>query len=320
MDLIAKFDPSKTGKFTQFLIKKLRDKWAEPQLRKLRKRDMGYEIPSGDNRIEETIIYYLSEIFGKENLESLYSLHNHLENNRIDGERDINQYKDWEDVQKANSLATIKYEQKRLEKEVMRVTETDEWLVIRPLTFESSLTYGAGTKWCTSMKSNRDYFYKYCRNGVLIYAINKKNGDKYGLFHDFHGNRGEFSVWNAPDQRIDSVESSIPSDILKIIYQHSKNESPNYDYFSTEEKERDPYGSKKMSEAVLVVEDRITDETEYYDTGEIEDPRDYEMEVPRPMVEERVYRDEPMRDEPMRDPWVGLPTRNYEGEENERRA
>jgi hypothetical protein len=315
VDLIAKFDPSRTGKFTQFLIKKLRDKWEEPQLRKLRSvRVDGYVVPHGNNRIEDTIIHYLSEVFGKENLESLHSLHNHLENNRVEGERDINQYKDWEEVQKANSLATIKYEQKRLEKEVMKVMENDEWLVIRPLTIESSLTYGAGTKWCTAMKSNKDYFYKYCRNGVLIYAINKNNGDKYGIFHDIHGNRGEFSMWNAPDQRIDSIESSIPADILKTIYQYSKNEIPNYEYFSKEEKNIDNYGHKKMSEATLEAvvygEDRAVEDIGY-DTDEMEAPMNYEMEVPRPMREE-VVEDRVYRDEPQRDPWVGVPQQGME--------
>lgn len=261
VDLINKFDPSKTNKFTQFLVKKLRDNWAEPQLRKGRLRDRGdgYELPEGNNRIEQHIIYYLHETFGEDNLKSLHSLHNHMENNRVEGEKDINQYKTWEDIQRVNALTTIKYEQKRLEKEVIRVIENDEWLVIKPLTFQSSLTYGSGTKWCTASKGNKDYFYKYSNNGVLVYAINKKNGDKYGLFYDLHNNRGEFSVWNAPDVRIDSVESSIPSDLMKEIYHHMKNTENNYSYFSKDEQEicHEYYGGKKSLSGLVALREEV---------------------------------------------------------------
>ena len=351
VDLITKFDPSKTGKFTQFLIKKLRDSWDEPKLRKLRKRreeeGTDYETPTSENRIEQQILYYLNEVFREENLRSLHSLHNHMENNRVEGEKDINQFKNWEDVQKADALATIKYEQKRLEKEVMKVTETEDWLVLRPLTFQSSLTYGSGTKWCTASRGNRDYFYKYSNNGVLVYAINKKDGDKYGIFYDLHGNRGEFSVWNAPDIRIDSVESSIPGDLMKTIFQHVKNTETNYHFFSKEEQERshEYYGGKSLRgvvEMAVPMEDirRHQYENEAYDEM-LDTAIDEDVEIMTNEDEgeslnvvwrgnmegaERVYEyveteTVTEREEPARDPWIGVPqNREWGGEEVERRG
>ena len=72
-----------------------------------------------------------------------------------------------------DSSETVTNIQKLLEKEVQKIVEEDEWLVVRPLTVESSLTYGAGTKWCTASRHNKEYFYRYSRNGVLFYVINK---------------------------------------------------------------------------------------------------------------------------------------------------
>lgn len=340
VDLISKFDPSRTSKFTQFLIKKLRDSWEEPQLRELRAKsrdeDGGYEIPEGGNRVEQQIIYYLNEVFGEDNLRALHSLHNHLENNRVEGEKDINQFNGWEEVQKANSLATLKYEEKRLEKEVMKVIENDEWVFVRPLSFNSSLTYGSGTKWCTASKHNREYFYKYSHNGVLVYAINKKDGDKYGIFYDLHNNRGEFSVWNAPDVRIDSVESTIPGDLLKEVYKYMKDTQPNAHYFSKEENERynSYYGNKKMvyEDEVATPMDMAMDEApqQEYEMAEVDMDETVELStdegesltvVWRGNMEgaERVYeyveteRNEAVN-EPARDPWGVVPVeREWEG-------
>lgn len=270
VDIISKFDPSSTGKFTKFLIESMRTLKSERKrsLRKPRRKlntPGTYETPSPEEHhiVENILIHHFEELYGRDNLDSLYSFHNHLENNRIDeGNRDINQYTNWEDIKKQVSLATIKYEQKRLEKEVIKVLENDEWLVIRPLTLESSLTYGAATKWCTAMRTNYEYFYRYCNCGVLTYVIDKKNGDKYGVYYDSYGHissRGEFSIWNVLDKRIDSVESTIPSDVMKQIYEMSKIEEPNKAYFSDSERIRG-YGNEKLQlKSMSTVEDSLED-------------------------------------------------------------
>ena len=245
VDLINKFDPSETGKYTGFLTKILKDKIAERENEKHVKKgrlrtlnidyDSEFKMPKGTNDLEEVLIHYLSKLYSRENMETLIRFHQHVKENRIIG-KDINSYKGWDEINKEVSLATLKQTQKLLEKEVQKVVEIDEWLVIRPLTMEASLTYGAGTKWCTSMRHNKDYFYRYSRNGVLCYVINKLDGDKYGLFYDMESN--EFSIWNAPDRRIDSVESTIPSDLMSKLYKFMKTEKSNYDYFSESEKNK----------------------------------------------------------------------------------
>lgn len=285
VDIVSKFDPSETGKYTSFLIKLLKESSDKPKRGRLRSRAEvirsvrgEFVRPKGESNIEEHIISYLTDVYDVKNLETLIKFHEHLENHRIDEDkRDINQYKSWDELNRIVSLATIKLEQKRLEKEVIRVLETEEWLAVRPLTIESSLTYGAGTKWCTASRGNHDYFYRYCNDGVLTYVINKKNGDKYGIMY----NKGskEFSMWNAPDLRIDSVESTIPSEIVREIYEMSKVELSNRHYFSQEEIYRmeSQYGLKKvsieevavpMNEAMDMIEEATPMDARDYDTEE----------------------------------------------------
>jgi hypothetical protein len=270
VDVINKFDPSNSSKFTGFLIKKLKEHLdnrksmlGKPSFRgRLREvileggnsNTKKFPEPIADNDLEKTIIYYLTDCYGRENLESLHMFNEHLKENRIpQGQRDINNYGSWEEIQKITSLATIKLDQKRLEKEVITVIDNEEWLVIRPLTIESSLTYGSGTKWCTASKNNHEYFYRYAKNGVLNYVINKMDGEKYGVYYDISNN--EFSIWNAPDRRIDSVESTMPFEIINTIYKISKIGEPNYSYFSESEKlKSNSYYSDKMEEVPMMDE------------------------------------------------------------------
>lgn len=271
VDLINKFDPSDSGKYTKFLTKILKDRIAEREhkfderekkkgrLRTLNDCDSDFKVPRGTNDLEEVLIHYLTDVYSRENMETLISFHQHVKENRIIG-KDINSYKGWDEITKEVSLATLKQTQKLLEKEVQKVIETDEWLVVKPLTMESSLTYGSGTKWCTAMRHNKDYFYRYSHNGVLCYVINKLDGDKYGLFYDMESN--EFSIWNAPDKRIDSVETTIPSDLMSKLYKFMKTEKRNYDYFSESEKNKyEKYFELKAYEPALEQPDR-----------EVEDP------------------------------------------------
>lgn len=272
VDVINKFDPSSSSKFTGFLIKKLKNHLDErksmlgkPSFRgRLREVILeggnsnikNFSKPIGDNDLENNIIHYLTECYGRENLESLHLFNEHLKENRIpQGYRDINNYDSWEEIQKITSLATIKLDQKRLEKEVMTVIDNEEWLVIRPLTIESSLTYGSGTKWCTASKQNHEYFYRYAKNGVLNYVINKINGEKYGVYYDISNN--EFSIWDAPDRRIDSVESTIPFEIINTIYKISKIGEPNYSYFSESEKLKSNSYFEEKSEPALTYQDEV---------------------------------------------------------------
>lgn len=297
VDLINRFDPSDSGKYTKFLIKILKDKLIERQsyerkgrLRTLNIADRGeFTMPKGTNYLEDVLISYITEeVYGRENIETLISFHKHVKENRIVG-KDVNNYTDWDQLTRDVSLASLKQNQKMLEKEVQKVVETDEWLVVRPLTMESSLTYGSGTKWCTAMRNNRDYFYRYSRNGVLCYAISKVDGDKFGLYYDMENN--EFSIWNAPDRRIDSIESTIPSDLMDKLYKFMKTEKRNYEYFSDSEKEKcDEYYQLSKAEEPMVEEAQVVPmempDYDYSDEQVVDTDIDVEHERPNIYLEE----------------------------------
>ena len=91
-------------------------------------------------------------------------------------------------------------------------------MVIRPLTYESSLKYGAHTKWCTAAKNNPYQFFRYTKEGVLVYCINKETGYKLA-FHMFKdGNKFyDISFWNSIDERIDSLSAEIDFDVYQLI-------------------------------------------------------------------------------------------------------
>ena len=67
-----------------------------------------------------------------------------------------------------------KKEEKKARKEVDKVYDSDTILIVKPKTHTASCYYGAGTKWCTTMKNNSSYFESHTKNANLYYIIVKK--------------------------------------------------------------------------------------------------------------------------------------------------
>lgn len=146
-------------------------------------------------------------------------------------QNDLTKYKSFEDVLSQVSIADLKVNSKNLEKQIRKVFENDEWLIVRPLTYESSLKYGSNTKWCTTMKDEFSHFRKYA-SGILIYIINKVTGLKVAC----HKDGGELSFWDQKDSRIDSLASGLPFDILmEIKNEITINPSGNLSYLTIDE-------------------------------------------------------------------------------------
>ena len=159
------------------------------------------------------------------------------ERNLIDN-KDLTSYKSFVELERQVSLGGLKLIDKEMEKQVKKLYEDDEWLVLKPLSYLSSLKYGSGTKWCTASEGNSEYYFKYSKRGILIYNINKKTGDKVASFKSVDYEK-ETSFWNDSDQRIDSMESGLPINIIEVI----KNEffhtsQSNWDILSDDEKNK----------------------------------------------------------------------------------
>lgn len=239
VDVLSQFDPSESGKLTPFLLKMYKKQFLINKKEETKNRS-NYEptvlekvmdkasLPKMDQLIRNVIM----DRFGYENIEYLIKFNEHLENKRVENS-DITSYGDWSQIRSEVVKAEIKMLDKELSKQVEIIHQDETWLILKPLSFKSSLVYGSNTRWCTAMKSEPSYFYRYSKNGILIYVLNKSNGNKYGFF----SSPEEFSVWNQVDSRIDSLETNIPLDILLKIKEVSNFEyNPNnFSKFSREE-------------------------------------------------------------------------------------
>jgi hypothetical protein len=172
--------------------------------------------------IQLMLIYrFIDGFFNFEDLQKYRKFCEYNERNLIE-ENDLTKYKSFEQLISAMSIAEMKAEEKDLENQVLKIYDNDEWLLLRPLTFNASKKYGANTKWCTTTEHNNEYFHKYTKRGVLIYCINKKSGYKVASFYSLDKNEPEFSYWNAKDSRIDSTESDLTNDLILFIREYVK--------------------------------------------------------------------------------------------------
>jgi len=255
IDMVAKFDPTDTNKLTPFLMNMVEDKLNGPQKTRLRRRGEESHIDKyvkPTNKWESKMAEVVQNLLGgSDNLDILDKFARHQTEGRIE-ESDINKYNNWTELKKAVAMAELKVLDKELTKQVEIIYQDDTWLFLKPLSLRASQTYGMATQWCTAMKHEPSYFYRYSRDGILVYTINKKTGRKFG----FYSSPKEFSVWDVRDKRIDSLETRIPVDLLAIVREsldldtHGRNETK----FSPEEwKER----AKWFGEDKMAVEDEI---------------------------------------------------------------
>jgi len=147
---------------------------------------------------------------------------------------DLGQIKSFEDLSNTVTLHSIKKYLKDSEKSIKIIHRDNKWLALKPLSLQSSMKYGGGTKWCTTSPDGYQ-FYRYSKNGILIYIINLETGNKYGFFHSTIHSEPETSFWNTIDQRVDSMETEIDGYVLDVIRNDIKMKITNFEQFSREE-------------------------------------------------------------------------------------
>lgn len=169
-------DPSGNNKYLEWMCKAMSH---EPTHWSLGDKINNHEYQEG---IWGETAGYLSKLVTKFHELLPYLVHPN-EKGEKEGTTDLYQYKftDSEmihyliyDLEQAEERRDIKETQKRLIKGADKLFENSEWLVIRPKTHEASCHYGAGTKWCTTMKSASGHFTRETDRTFLIYVINKK--------------------------------------------------------------------------------------------------------------------------------------------------
>lgn len=193
IDMLAKVDPSNTYKYTEFLIK-------------MTKKMFIYDYAS-DIGLNIGI-----DIIGSDNVDLLNEFEIHSRAGRIKNS-DISSYKDWRQIENSVVDADEIIRMKELEKQVNKLYDDSEWLVVIPLSFESSKVYGMGTKWCTTQEN---HWNDYISNYKLIYIINKLSNEKYAISRDKRSN-SKIQAWLSNDEETSPFMLPLPSNIMSII-------------------------------------------------------------------------------------------------------
>lgn len=222
LDVITKLDKSKTNKYTPMLIRVLTDKinktYQNQEDLKYIAEELGniFGLELHNFDVAEQVIFY--RLYESILNNSDYQLINNfieLNERKIENGVDVQKIETLEDMNRYLCIASLKMVNKELRNQVVVDYDSDEWLIIRPITFEASIKYGAGTKWCTTSESNPDHFFRYSKRGCLIYIINKLNGYKVACYKNFEEKQIEF--YNQEDMRVDSMMVDLPMDILGRI-------------------------------------------------------------------------------------------------------
>jgi hypothetical protein len=218
LDVLMAMDMSKTKKYVPLMLKVIQNKNDENNSN-IVDEDFNAEIQDyyGVSNLPETIdpkvAYMLLQMIGSDITKDLMNFMDSFEKGYFKGV-DITTITTQKELSRLNGLTALNKIGKELAKQVQKDFEDEEWLIVRPFTYESSVRYGYGSKWCTSMEKSAEHFFRYSNNGTLIYCLNKKTGDKVAAFYEV----GEgLSFWNAEDTRIDSMFSNLPNYIMDVI-------------------------------------------------------------------------------------------------------
>ena len=236
LDLIMLLDPSKTNKYTPLMVKLFTKNYFKRNFRRENVDEFYHDLRNSYNVVLENIpnenipvIHTLLHTFNSDFVQSIMSFVAAAENNQLPG-LDVTKINEVSEISELMSLIKLKNISKKLQKQVFKDYEDDEWLIVRPFTGEASQKYGYGTKWCTSSESYQAHFFSYTEEGKLIYCINKINGKKIAVYYKKNkDSTTELSFWNMVDDRVDSMLSELPEPIMNdltfTLYRTSKKRS-----------------------------------------------------------------------------------------------
>ena len=239
--------------------------------------------PSGNNKYLDWLMkMYVNEDYATKDLLVKYTTIFHKNISKFT-KKDINQYKTWDEFEEAvlpvKEEAERKEQEKKAEEGTKKLFETKDWLLVRPLSHESSCKYGAGTKWCTTMKNDKTYFERYTKEDLLLYLINKNTNTKFAFQYDIENK--DLSIYNPPDKdvkdsfyKITSVKSFLELLMKGEMENLAKFEGYDFDIKSTwgmvygTESYESNYGYNENSFIVHlrdVILDKIIDSDDYLD-------------------------------------------------------
>ena len=304
IDMLGKLDTSKTKKYTQFLVKMInkdRKNFDDDHLPDISNREnnpLTQTLPR-DSYTNNMIRNFLDYAIQYENSKIFVEFTQLMERGLVD-ENDISKYDSWDMLHEQTFKAKNREILKNSKKVIHTIYEDDDYLIFKPLTYLTSVTYGYQTKWCTAMIDNPNYFYNHSL-GVLIYLIDKKNTKKFA-FHKSISYPGHYfgdspdsemiKTYNESDKQIDTFQTGLPYDIIKIVSDNISDEG-NYKLFSedelTEMRKHTQIPGENIRRGLRVVDNRPLDR---YFRDEVQ--YDDDESVPVPMSEQFSYDESPV--------------------------
>lgn len=223
-DLIERIDVTKTYKYVPLLCKLFASRWgfenSESKISdefindmKQRLRVKGIDISDEKSPVIHALTI-ITDNYPDELFQTTKEFIDRMEQNKIKN-KDLSTYSSLDSLRSAISLSNLKDIEKELESQIIKEYEDDTWLILKPLTFESSAKYGSGTRWCTTYQ-DKSYFMRYWRRGILVYFINKQNGYKFAGFKSLDS-ENELSFWDPSDQRLDYLQLEIEDYLFPIV-------------------------------------------------------------------------------------------------------
>ena len=128
--------------------------------------------------------------------------------------KDINKY-DLDGLQRTIDLhkTSSKSQQKKSidTSEAKKIYEDSNILIIRPLTYQASCKYGAGTKWCTTMADESSYFESHTSGDQALYYIILKNFNIDNKFYKIaiHLTPNTETWYDATDEKMSERERDV---------------------------------------------------------------------------------------------------------------
>ncbi len=238
-DVLIEIDGTKTHKYSQLLCK-LFDGYLQSESDRY-KEELYSEVHGVLNHLSIPLDKNFNTNFMKRrildnvrhsDIELFQTFKSYMEKGLIK-ETDITKYSNFTQLSAAVSLAELREFEKSSELKVHKEFEDEKWLLVRPLSFEASAKYGAGTKWCTTFKKEKEYFFKYCQNGILLYIINKESGEKFAMFYDMTIEKAETSFWDVEDKRTDITDLEIDTYLYEKIQKIKKTKRRNIDFLDS---------------------------------------------------------------------------------------
>lgn len=237
LDILKEMDKSGTYKYLPLMCKILGQRFKISYMHSHEnQRKVLLEIESSlksygieNQNLKPNQLYAIRELLGYFNQDSMITINEFMKLNEMGliDNNDVTSYSSIDDIRYAVSLSTLKRMKKELESQIHKEYEDANWVLVRPLTFESSSKYGSGTKWCTTYQQEKQYFERYWRNGILVYCINKKTGYKFAIYKNL--SERDTSFWNAADIKVDFMDLEIEDYLYPIIKHILKSTQTNRD-------------------------------------------------------------------------------------------